>query len=826
MGDSNEQKSADAGPPFVPDHVLLWPIGHGSYGEVWLARNATSTLRAVKVVHRKRFDDERPYEREFAGLRNFEPISRAHEGLMDVLQVGRNDPLGFFYYVMELADDARSQNEASQGGIAGGSLGRGRGSNRQPDVSGEAAPSDTAAPSVPGSQHRMPEQTGQADPNGYQPCTLESRIRSEGRIPAAECARIASVLADALVHLHRHGLVHRDIKPSNIIFVQGVPKLADVGLVAKSDSARTFVGTEGFVPPEGPGTVQADIYSLGKCLYEMAMGKDRQTFPSPPTLLDQLPDREALLELNEVIGRACDPDSKRRYPDAVSMLAELGQVASGSSVRKQRARVRWNRRLRWVGAAMALSVLGLAVTTWFLVRKSLIVTKELSLNWTPSPPIVADFDNDGAEDLLKLNSKESDALTVLSASGTILRSGPLFLSGVRVVSADFAANLEDGQGSILFLSALGESGAQVIGFNGAWRVVQRLTHSEAQGAPHPASDVQHLTKLKAWSVGPPHSDTPLLLASLLTDHAESPAQPRRELLCYEYKTGAPIWHHPIASWVDGAGFVDLNHDGTMEVVAWTGATRNHCRLEDGTDDHHAYVFAFDLQGTNLWKSVVGDSFVHSEVFYSEPSGTSSSVLFVRVARYETVETNRVWFPLGRIDTLSGSGTAITNFATRSTALTALAADLDGDNHPEIVASDNSGFIYVLDRDLRPIRIRQVVEPLHSYVELRIVAVEDLDGDGRKEVVATSSQVHLLSTFTRMGAVATEQKREDTDNSVIVLDPQLNVISKLVVADLWETPTPFYATLLSRGSGRGKVIAIHADRVLLLRFGGRLHASDR
>jgi len=50
--------------------------------------------------------------------------------------------------------------------------------------------------------------------------------------------------------LHRQGLVHRDIKPSNIIFVRGVPKLADVGLVAAVTDARSFVGTEGFIPPE------------------------------------------------------------------------------------------------------------------------------------------------------------------------------------------------------------------------------------------------------------------------------------------------------------------------------------------------------------------------------------------------------------------------------------------------------------------------------------------------------------------------------------------------------------------------------------------------
>ena len=47
--------------PSVPDHVLLRRIGSGGYGDVWLARNALGTLRAVKVVYRARFKEDRPY---------------------------------------------------------------------------------------------------------------------------------------------------------------------------------------------------------------------------------------------------------------------------------------------------------------------------------------------------------------------------------------------------------------------------------------------------------------------------------------------------------------------------------------------------------------------------------------------------------------------------------------------------------------------------------------------------------------------------------------------------------------------------------------------
>ena len=95
-------------PPAIPDHELLRCIGRGSYGEVWLARNIMGAYRAVKIVYRATFDSDRPYEREFKGLQKFEPVSRTHESQVAVLHVGRNDRDGYFFHVMELADDQRS----------------------------------------------------------------------------------------------------------------------------------------------------------------------------------------------------------------------------------------------------------------------------------------------------------------------------------------------------------------------------------------------------------------------------------------------------------------------------------------------------------------------------------------------------------------------------------------------------------------------------------------------------------------------------------------------------------------------------------------------
>ena len=104
----DEKTVTDGPPPAIPDHELVRCIGSGSYGKVWLARSVMGTYRAIKIIQRKNFPMQRPYDREFLGIQKFEPVSRTHPGLVTVLHIGRNDQAGYFFYIMEAADDVAS----------------------------------------------------------------------------------------------------------------------------------------------------------------------------------------------------------------------------------------------------------------------------------------------------------------------------------------------------------------------------------------------------------------------------------------------------------------------------------------------------------------------------------------------------------------------------------------------------------------------------------------------------------------------------------------------------------------------------------------------
>jgi len=291
--------------PIIPDHEPLRVIGRGAYGEIWMARTVTGALRAVKIVYRSTFESERAFLREFEGMSAFEPISRGHAGFVDILHVGRSAE--YLYYSMELADDH----------LAG----------RKIDIA------------------------------NYEPRTLKSDLARHERISAADSIQLGLSLTKALEALHERGLTHRDIKPSNIIFIDGVPKLADIGLVAATGQ-QSFVGTEGYVPPEGPGSAQADIYSLGKLLYELSTGKDRLDFPEIDSQLSTRPDREQLLQLNDVLVKACANNPRKRYGTAAEMHRDLAALEQGK--RPARRKPTWKIAIATM-ATVAIAVVGV----WF-----------------------------------------------------------------------------------------------------------------------------------------------------------------------------------------------------------------------------------------------------------------------------------------------------------------------------------------------------------------------------------------------------------------------------------------------------------------------------
>lgn len=108
---------------------------------------------------------------------------------------------------------------------------------------------------------------------------------------------LLSQMLQALIYLHRRGIIHRDIKPANVLVADGQLKLLDFGLaIGLEQRARALrSGTRGYLAPEllrgEPPSVLSDLYSVGVIAHELFVGRhpDEQRLPFPGSGASRLP---------------------------------------------------------------------------------------------------------------------------------------------------------------------------------------------------------------------------------------------------------------------------------------------------------------------------------------------------------------------------------------------------------------------------------------------------------------------------------------------------------------------------------------------------------
>jgi serine/threonine-protein kinase len=114
--------------------------------------------------------------------------------------------------------------------------------------------------------------------------TLEMEVHQRGKLPETEAVQYVRQIGDALIEVHKRGLVHWDVTPMNImISPRKEAVLIDFGIAGDcppSSFSRKF-GNEAFAPYEqlmlGEREKQCDIYTLGASLY-YAVTKEVPTF--------------------------------------------------------------------------------------------------------------------------------------------------------------------------------------------------------------------------------------------------------------------------------------------------------------------------------------------------------------------------------------------------------------------------------------------------------------------------------------------------------------------------------------------------------------------
>ncbi len=176
-------------------------------------------------------------------------------------------------------------------------------------------------------------------------CTL-AELMCCRRLQLKEFLRVAEQLTQALVDVHRQGIVHRDIKPQNVLIdPQSLClKLTDFGVSSHTEELQedrdgALRGTLPYLSPEQTGRTgrvvdaRSDLYSLGASLYQLLTDTPPFVFKDP---LEMIHAHLALAPkaphqhdpsippmLSRLVLKLLEKMPERRYQSAEGLKADL-----------------------------------------------------------------------------------------------------------------------------------------------------------------------------------------------------------------------------------------------------------------------------------------------------------------------------------------------------------------------------------------------------------------------------------------------------------------------------------------------------------------------
>jgi hypothetical protein len=410
-----------------------------------------------------------------------------------------------------------------------------------------------------------------------------------------------------------------------------------------------------------------------------------------------------------------------------------------------------------------------------------------------------------------------DSWLIVAGTGQILSSA-LPLEPLVMGNVGAAADVDGDGFDEVFVGWSAETNLHIAAFNQN-RNARRRFQATGTGCinPHGRQDYSGISARAIADLE--HDGKRELLAVVDTGWCKAP----RGLWCFDLETGQTRWQFPVAPAPKGPVIADLNGDGLLDMVLGSHAVSNGNRLIDGTDDAHSYVYAVAHDGRLLWRREFGNTYVWSHPLVSPVAGSREPAVFAWMEG-EAINRESIGEPeVGRIARLHpANGRTLSTFDAGARLFSCLAEDLDGDGRIEILATDRSGFLHLLDLELRPIQSVRIVTNQIGSVHLKLAAITNLSNARDRFLVFTTFQEEFVEGKNTGGQPEVVNLRHYHEASVLVLDTHLQQVAKHVLWDMLTLEPSVAVRLLNMDADSSLEIVVlsNVEPPRVLKFRGR------
>jgi len=325
-----------------------------------------------------------------------------------------------------------------------------------------------------------------------------------------------------------------------------------------------------------------------------------------------------------------------------------------------------------------------------------------------------DLTGDGKLELVVV---DLNLVRVYSADGELLWSRPLNSpsSAFHGTYADLSDIDGDGLPEVAVNNYVGGNNYEVVFLDGDGRQITAIpitaSHDETRIIPQGTLDLDGDGRLES-------------VITLQTGYQIAP----RCVRVYDMTSGLLKWEFATADQASAVAIGDVTGDGKAELFV-TGFAPHNGASTNGMTDAAAYVTALSCSGSNLWNRQLGDAL--ARVHLGDLNGDGMLDIVATRRQYSSYPGIPELHVLRATD---GQSVASASIDYNLFYGNAVIADVQGDRRPEIVASSEDGVVRVYDNTLELI----ATNALGVAVASNGILVNDIDGDGRNEVVAWAS----------------------------------------------------------------------------------------